>query len=541
MATQAASRGVNYTARGEYDHYDDFLARMRDRFAAVDGPLFATDANGPDGNGLFRAYLRALPAEHRKYLTCSACRRFVRAFGHIVAIDDDGRTVPALWSDDEPDDWHGRAIGVLARKVRRAKVTGIHVSSERVWGQPVTDEWRHMAVTPPASRVYLGTLLSARQRAAELREDYRTLCRQLATHSAACVKQALKLLKDGSLHQPERFAAMAEWLLNLHAARAAYRGAARDNVTWLALATAPAGFAHFGNTVLGTVLEDIAAGLSFEAIRARYAEKMHPLQYQRPQAAPKSGAIERAEKIVAELESAGALRRRYARLDEVPMAWTPAAPEPDEEPGGVFAHLKPKGPASRGVEGRPTTITWEKFQRTVLPEALALEYYAGARGDFLALVTAADMTAPPLIRWDRDDARNPVSWYLYHAGSAPAEWTLPSNAWVPAVGITTLPPTWGEGSPEHDGDGAILLLAGMKDARHVNGGTGGGFFPSQLRGEYREIRSVMEAYAQRAAIEDADRDDLACGVDLRKGGKWAARVRATTTLGTSLYLLDRWD
>ena len=41
MATQAASRGVNYTARGEYDHYDDFLARMRDRFAAVDGPLLA--------------------------------------------------------------------------------------------------------------------------------------------------------------------------------------------------------------------------------------------------------------------------------------------------------------------------------------------------------------------------------------------------------------------------------------------------------------------------------------------------------------------
>src|SRR5690606_31045341 len=101
-----------------------------------------------------------------------------------------------------------------------------------------------------------------------------------------------------------------------------------------------------------------------------FAAKMHPLQYQRPQAAPTAGAIAAAERLVEQMGIAPALRRRFARLDEIEALWRPAAePEPAESAGGVFAHLTPKGKIpTRELELPATTMTWEKFQRTVLQD-----------------------------------------------------------------------------------------------------------------------------------------------------------------------------
>lgn len=43
-------------------------------------------------------------------------------------------------------------------------------------------------------------------------------------------------------------------------------------------------------------------------------------------------------------------------------------------------------------------MTWEKFRRKVLPEALKIEYLVGyERQPFGAIVTAQDYAAPPII------------------------------------------------------------------------------------------------------------------------------------------------
>ena len=80
-------------------------------------------------------------------------------------------------------------------------------------------------------------------------------------------------------------------LLALHEARASKRGPAADNLTWLAVATAPAGFCHVRSSMIGTLLEDVAAGMPFDAIKQRFDAKMHPLQYQRPTAMPSVPSI----------------------------------------------------------------------------------------------------------------------------------------------------------------------------------------------------------------------------------------------------------
>ncbi len=89
--------------------------------------------------------------------------------------------------------------------------------------------------------------------------------------------------------------------------------------------------------MIGTLMEDIQAGLRFAEVKAKFDAKMDPLLYQRPQAAPSAGNIAQAEKVVQALASAGALQRRFARLKDIQALWTRRVSRCPPS-GGVFAH-----------------------------------------------------------------------------------------------------------------------------------------------------------------------------------------------------------
>jgi hypothetical protein len=399
--------------------YDGLLARMHDRFAGyAAGPLFTTDA---DGAALYAAYLEALPAEWRQHHICTACRRFIGQYGGLVAVRPDGTLVSALWGVEDATPFYRPAVERLARLVERARITGVFLTDRRELGTPRTGEWTHFAVT--ATAIHRG-VLTAHQAAAAKAEDYRTVCTALAEFAPPVVDQAVTLLQSERLYRAERVIGPATWLQRLHATRGAATDArARENLTWLAVATAPAGFCHPRSSMIGSLLEDIAAGLPLNDVQRRFAAKMDPAQYQRAQAAPAAGAIAQAEKLFAELGLAPALERRYARLDEVETIWRPApAPKAAPASGGLFGHLTPRGAAAQPavLELPAAPITWEKFQRVVLPGAQSIAALVPATASrFMALITAANADAPPLLQWDRDEARNPVSWY--YAGGIDAE------------------------------------------------------------------------------------------------------------------------
>jgi len=127
-----------------------------------------------------------------------------------------------------------------------------------------------------------------------------------------------------------------------------------------------------------------------------------------------------AEKLFAELGLAPALGRRYAKLAEIPkagMIWQPTA-QKAAPAGGVFSHLRTKQePQPEVTVAGATTMTWSKFVRTVLPTAQKIEAKVPTSLDrFAALVTAQNEDAPTILQWDREDSRNPFSWY-YKAGA----------------------------------------------------------------------------------------------------------------------------
>ena len=543
--SQPTAPGPSPTGTVVDGDFDALVAAVQRRFAAVTTdpkgtpPLFMTEA--PD---LFDAFLDGLPPALRPIFACSACRTFVRRFGGVVRVTPTGETVSVMWDPGAVAEPYVAAIRALASAVSRASIVDVFLATEPVWGQPATGEWHHFAVEPLDALVFKPSAIQTRfQRVAEKREDHATLLRGLAEFPADLVTNAHTLLTTGSLYRSEKCIGVAKWLMDLHAQR---RDAAderrRVNLTWLAVARAPAGFCHVRSSMIGTLLEDLAAKLDFEQIKVRFVRKMDPLQYQRPTAAPSAGNIAQAEKIIEQLRTAGALERRFAKLADIVAVWKPTAG--DAPPGtGVFSHIKPKQPlARRAVVPPPVTMTWDKFSRTVLPDAEAIAYLVPAgKEPYLGMVTAKHPDAPPIIQWDSEAQRNAVTWYVYHGGSAPADWNLKAGVHHRVTAVSMAPWMWhttDNKRSSHQGESVVFILDGAKDTTYTKGAA---FFPEFLKSDYHAIRSTMEAYAKSAVVGGKDEAE-ACGLVLSKGGSWNHVFRVTTKGGVHVdYKLDRWD
>lgn len=235
----------NDAVRGDISDsiYDSYLGRIAAHFRAVadDGksPVFTTDAEG-----LWEAYLAAFPDDQRQFHVCNACKHFIDRFGGLAWISSIGLTGSAIWDEDAAPDLYKPSIAAMERLVRRAKVTWVFLSPLDIWGTPETGVWRHFAVTPPSSTRFKHAVHTAGQAMAEKREDFNNVSRALAEFTPPMVEQALTLLKSEALYRSEKVLGQAQWLRDLHVARADLRGLPRDNVLWRAIADAPAGFCH---------------------------------------------------------------------------------------------------------------------------------------------------------------------------------------------------------------------------------------------------------------------------------------------------------
>lgn len=545
MKTTTGASLRNFTEEPEYESFlSHFSASFLNALSAGDNLLFTTDACGD--HKLFEAYLsRFLSKTERQHNNCSACRQFINHYAGLVTIDEYGVTKPAMLLIQ--DDTYGPSLNAVRKLVARAKVTGIFLSSVQTLGTPRTLPWRHLSATLPRDLLHVRYDLTARQMMAERREDYKNVVRALGEFSQATVYKACELLDSEQLYRSEKVLGAARWLHDLHAARNGVADMkAKANVTWRAVAKAPAGYCHPRTSMIGTLLEDIQSEeMDFDDIAKRFAAKMHPLQYQRPQAAPKAGTIANAEKLVEKLGIERSLQRRFCTLDEVRSIWIPSVErklrEATLKSGGVFTHIKPKGTkrehALDKIKVPPIVMTWEKFLEKVLPVADKIEYRLKSIKDhFVTLVTAVHADAPPILQWDSEEARNPISWYVWQGGSTAREYQLTSGTWEPVSAVTYKPSMW-NGASSHHGESVIFVLEGAQETRSA----GGALFPEILKTELHGVRSVIEAYSKDAVIAGIN-EPMACGIMLSKGiGEWANTLRVTVGTRSQEYRLDRWE
>lgn len=520
----------------EFDHLRDFV---RSNFAAIPAaiPLFTTDATG-----LFDVYLSAFPESERQQHNCNCCRQFIERFGGLVTIDEMGSTFPAMWIARDytfPRKVNATQQFVLTElyaSVQNSEVTGIYFNRNQNWGTEEAGGYTHFHVR--AERPVRDRLNSDHELHAKSKQDYATLTRALVDFPQNSVKQALNYLKSEALFRGQQFVGPAQFLADLHDKLKGIPSRSRDyrNIVWLAVAAAAPGWASPRSSMIGTLLEDIQKGYDSATVAARFKAKVDPTRYMRPSSAPAAGNIEEAERVVAKLGIASALRRRFARIEDVVAIWTPTIPEPEQEQMGLFDHLKPKA-VQKEHDAISGPITMAKFAATVMPGALEMQMRFAMSGTygFGAMLTAVDPDAPPILQWDRLEKRNPVSWYTYASGTGAHAWSLPVEEWINVTAICNKPSTW-FGVDDHRDPHAMFLLQGAKDRREP----GLALFPEILTSELHGIRATIEAFSQDGKAEGRE-EATACGLIVGRQGARNAKMRVRTALGWSQYTIDRWD
>ena len=499
-------------------------------------PAFTTSAS-PEA--MWNKYLGSFPVGERQFHNCNSCKKFIQRFGGLVTIDKFGTATPLFWGIRVPA-LYRRGFAVLNDLVSKARVNGVFLSSEAVWGDPVTGIWRHFSVAPPRKVRYTNLVLNADQAMAAKQEDFRIIWEAFEALPIELLDRAVVLLRSETMFRSEKVLGHAEWLLRLRQElMAAPTSLVRHNLLWAAVEAAPAGFCHPRGSMIGTLLEDLEKGLAFETVKRKFAEKMDPAKYQRPQAAPAVGNIRQAEDLVEKMGIKRSLERRYAKLEEVKALWTPTTPrrKPPARKGGVFGHLMSDAPAAAKGINRAGRITWRKFYEIVLQNVYELEFLVpGGSQPFCALATAVYPSSPPILQWDSLENRNPVSWYLYTGGSLASRWGLSTQSWVKVPAITQLPSQW-NGGFEHQGDGVILILQGARD----RSAAGVALFPEILKSELHGVRATIEAHSNNTEMAGL-RASTANGYMFRKGETFAITVRADMGHGVIMeYVIDRWD
>jgi hypothetical protein len=506
--------------------------------------LFTTNVTN-----LFGLFLNSLPYDARQHYTCRTCTNFVERFGGLVTIDKKGNVKSAMWDKYNAPSFFKNAIGTLKTIVENSTVTGVFVSSDKVWGTPKTGEWKHMSVMPHSDILYKSPIKNADQRMAELKENYKTLSRALQDFSEHCVDVAIKVLETDKLFNSDNSLARAKWLKDIHTDIKRAKTTNKNNIIWKFVANAPTGFCNVRSSVIGSLLQDIIDGYDFTAVKRRFNDKMKPGQYMRPQVAPSAGNLEQANKIVQKLGAEGSLSRRFARLDELVLVWDGNAKTPKRSNDlGIFSNITPKEKSQRyrierdlgfSVPNFSSNISWVEFEREVLPFASKIEFHIKQIAGYCAIVTASNMDAPPVIQWDTNELRNPFSWYVYMGGSHASDWNLPTYGKVEVTGITTKPSMW-FGDYSNQTKGVIFILKGAKDKnyRHV----GNALFPSIMKGEFHEIRAAIEAYSKSQTLEGYY-NASACGIMMDAVNKtWSHQFTVHTNEGnTRSVIITRWE
>jgi len=543
------SLGASSPRVPHYHHeFDDLTAAVQASLAiALDrskGALYRVDP----GVDLFDVFLAALPPDDRQYHNCNCCRSFIHRFGALVTMDEVGRTDPALWMQpihNVPSAYQ-RAFEAIAGRVRNGRILDQFIWDEDNWGTQEAGGFTHLWAKTPIEHLHTRRDLTADQLMAQRREDVRNLTRAINTMDGRALRRARDMLLAGELDRGEKMAPHADWLIKLQDSQvgAVHHAVGvkevRRRLTWLAAASAPAGWCAPRSSALGKLVDDLADGkLSPVEVKRRHQDRVDPLKYQRPTAPPSAGNVLQAERVFAQLGIASALHRRHALADELVHEWKA---KPFEKPlgSGLFGHLLPSVRAKEEAKltASPVHITFARFRRDVLPRAMEMEALVPNHGGFCAYTTQSDPRARPILQWDSEECRNPFAWYVYHNGSSARQWGLAAGAWRAVKCVSLQPSMWGneQGFKQFEAS-ALFVLDGCRDTRAPLS-----IFPETLRSELHPVRATIEAHSRSSALEvvAAHRgQQQAAGLRVQDGTDLHVRVR--TQAGVAMYIIDRWE
>lgn len=372
--------------------------------------LYVVDIGDTD---LMALYLSAFPAgsnpkfRERTEHDCSTCRHFIKNLGGVVAIE--GGKIVTAWDRPAGDPVYHTVAKVMADFLRSRPIAGLFYTTANhakfgkahSYDDKTKLRWDHFHGEVPGRFVQHANNIGETRNAAKASVD--VMRRALDELPLFAVDTVIELIDDGLYRGAEHRSAV-KGFRDLHTAYP--RGAsAVDKSVWL-WANHKLPGARIGNTVIGTLLYDVATSDDADAAVRAYEAKVAPANYQRPKSAITTSMIKKADEQLAELGLHASLARRHARFSDVSVTNVlfvdNSVRGQMKDAGSLMGILAADAVPQVVTIPKPTPMAAEEFFTKILPKAQTVKLLVDPRhsGNFMSLTAPVDATAPPLFKWD---------------------------------------------------------------------------------------------------------------------------------------------
>lgn len=412
-----------------------FQAAVDKQFASMQNKSKRFFTVNIDKDELYDFYLASFPEgtnpiykNHSEY-DCSCCKNFIRELGRVVTLDAKGN-YSTIWDGKLPEDSYYKVVAkAMSEKVKSLDILAPYIiaplsiikgnqvgngktSGLDVEGQPrffyhfETKVGQDIQATRGKSAEYTIGIISEQkqmiQRAlTEIKLDDVETVEDLITSNAiyrgqehaSAVKEFKKALKDFSkVENPDE-----KWF-------------------WVN-SEKYAHVSRFRNSVIGSLVSDIAKGKELTDAVASFEAKVAPENYKRTSAIITPKQAEAAKQKLTELGLLDSLSRRFAVQDDISVnnvLFTdnvPSKVEPDDVFDSLSKDVKKVNPKQFDKIG---TVSFDKFIKDILPGSTAVEvmFDNSKVSRLMSLTTESVKDSGQLFAW-----KSPVAW-AYKGGLA---------------------------------------------------------------------------------------------------------------------------
>lgn len=374
--------------------------------------MYVVDTNKDE---LWDVYMLAFPAgtnelyrERREY-DCNHCKQFIKRVSNAVAIIDN--KVVSVW-DVPAESYYADVAAAMSAFVKARPISGIFLHNEPTVSREETFEqlpeggvktWNHYFCTIPAKFVERD-LATIRGKAVTAQSVFK---RGLDTIPLSALELVLELIADKALYRGEEHKAAITAFATLKRKYDQLETEEAKNIfTWQNYRDHSA---RFRNSVIGTLVQDIAKGINLEKAVRAFEAKVAPANYKRTSSVVTKGMITKALKKIDELGIEDSLQRRYATSEDLSINNVLFADRSTKmaDKGSLEAILMASvKDSSKGLDNVPE-ISIEDFMKDVVPSATSIEalFKNSNISNLVSIIAPTHSDAPNILQWD-----NNFSW-----------------------------------------------------------------------------------------------------------------------------------
>ena len=388
--------------------FEVFSSKVHAQFTKMSkDELYIVDISG---DILYELYLSAFPEgtnpiyKERTEHDCSCCKNFIRNIGPVVSIQNN--ELVTVWDVVDVPFPYDVVAKVLADRVRSTKIASVFRSSEPQYGAQVTRQllengqvknWNH----------FHGKIATKHYsyNSGEFVGRFNTMVQTCKRGFVELTQDSLETIQDlinsKALYRGEEHSRSVEAFAKARREYFKLSAEKRDAYLWQN-AQAVGGFR---NSVIGTLAQDLSAGVDLETAVRSFEVKVAPANYKRPTALITPRMIEDAMKTIEKLGLESALDRRHARLSDVSInnvLWA------DGSAKAVMKNALKESLLEAAASDYKVTsainISIDEFVKTVLPKTSSMELFVknSHQNKFVSVTAPAQEDSGKLFKWNND-------------------------------------------------------------------------------------------------------------------------------------------